>query len=60
MSFKILIVNLLDLNHLSTFSNSRFMSFIILLYEVPSMNTLVSSANSIENNKSDDLEKSLI
>ena len=32
----------------------------ILLYAVPSMNTLVSSANSIENNKSDDLEKSLI
>ena len=36
------------------------MSFMILLYAVPSMNTLVSSANSIENNKSDDLEKSLI
>ena len=37
-----------------------FMSFMILLYEVPSMNTLVSSSNSIENSKSDDLEKSLI
>ena len=36
------------------------MSFMILLYAVSSMNTLVSSANSIENNKSDDLEKSLI
>ena len=57
---KILIVNLLDFSHWSTFSNSRFMSFMILLYAVPSMNTLVSSANSIENNKSDDLEKSLI
>ena len=58
--FKILIVNLLDFSHFFTFSNSRFMSFMILLYAVPSMNTLVSSANSIENNKSDDLEKSLI
>ena len=28
-------------------------------YECPSINTLVSSANKIENNKSDDLEKSL-
>ena len=28
-------------------------------YEYPSINTLVSSANKIENNKSDDLEKSL-
>ena len=36
------------------------MSFTILLYAVPSMNTLVSSANSIENNKADDLENSLI
>ena len=35
------------------------MSFMILIYAVPSMNTLVSFANSIENNKSDDLEKSL-
>ena len=26
-------------------------------YECPSINTLVSSANKIENNKSDDLEK---
>ena len=56
----ILIVNLLDFGHLLTFSNSRFMSFMILLYAGPSMNTLVSSANSIENNKSDDLEKLLI
>ena len=48
------------LRHLSTFSNSLFMSFMILLYAVPSMNTLVSSANSIENSKSDYLEKSLI
>ena len=29
------------------------------VYECPSINTLVSSANKIENNKSDDLEKSL-
>ena len=28
-------------------------------YECPSIYTLVSSANKIENNKSDDLEKSL-
>ena len=49
-----------DLSQVSTFSNSLFMSFMILLYAVPSMNTLVSSANSIETNKSDDLEKSLI
>ena len=41
-------------------SNSLFMSVMILLYAVPSMNTLVSSANSIEKNKSDALEKSLI
>ena len=57
---KILIVNLLDFSHLSTFSNSRFMSFMMLLYAVPSMNTFVPSANSIENNKADDLEKSLM
>ena len=31
-----------------------------ILFAVPSINTHVSSANSIENNKSDDLEKSLI
>ena len=49
-----------DLSHVSTFSNYLFLSFKILLYAVPSMNTLVSSANSIENSKSDDLEKSLI
>ena len=60
VSKKILRVNLFDLSHASTFSNSLFMSFMILLYAVPSMNTLVSSANSIENSKSDDLEKSLI
>ena len=36
------------------------MSFMILLYEVPSIYTLVSSANSIANSKSYDLEKSLI
>ena len=32
----------------------------ILLYVVPSINTLVSTSNSIENNKSDALEKSSI
>ena len=31
----------------------------ISAYECPSINTLVSSANKIENNKSDDLAKSL-
>ena len=30
----------------------------ISVYECPSINTLVSSANKIENNNSDDLEKS--
>ena len=58
--FLIFRVNLFDLSHLSTFSNSQFMSFMILLYAVPSMNTLMSSANSIENSKSYELEKSLI
>ena len=57
---KILRVNLFDLSHVSTFSKSLFMSFMILLYAFPLMKTLVSSANSIENSKSDDLEKSLI
>ena len=56
MYFLMLTDNLFDLSHLATFSNSVFMSFMILLYAVPSMNTLVSSANSIENNKSDALE----
>ena len=55
-----LTVNLFDLSHLSTFTNSIFMSFMILLYAVPSMNTLVSSANNMENNRSDALEKSCI
>ena len=43
-----LTVNLFDLSDLSTFTNSVFMSFITLLYAVPSMNTLVSSANNME------------
>ena len=55
-----LTVNLFDLSHLSTFTNSIFMSFMILLYVVPSMNTLVSSANNMENNRSDALEKSFM
>ena len=50
--------NLFDLSHLSNFTKSVFMSFMIQLYAVPSMNTLVSSANSMQNNKSDPLEKS--
>ena len=32
----------------------------IQLYAVPSMNTLVSSANNMENNRSDALEKSFM
>ena len=55
-----LTVNLFDLSHLSTFTNSIFMSFMILLYAVHSMNTLVSSANNMENNRSDALEKSFM
>ena len=55
-----LTVNLFDLSNLSTFTNSIFMSFMILLNAVPSMNTLVSSANNMENNRSDALEKSFM
>ena len=55
-----LTVNLFDLSHLSTFTNSVFMSFMILLYAVPSINTLVSSAINMENNRSDALEKSFM
>ena len=36
------------------------MSLMILLYAVPSMNTLVSFENSIETNQSDALEKALL
>ena len=42
-----------------TFSSSLFRILMTSAYECPLINTLVLSANKIENNKSDDLEKSL-
>ena len=55
-----LIDNLLALSHSVNLANSQFNVVIIVLIFVPSIRTLVSSANSIENKFSDTLAKSLI
>ena len=54
------IVNLLVLSHILIRSNSLFTISITLSEVVPSMKTLVSSANKIENRISELLEKSFI
>ena len=51
--------SLFTINKPETFSSSLFRILITSAYECPLINTLVSSANKIENNTSDDLEKSL-
>ena len=56
--FLVFIVNLFALSHILTFSNSVFKILDIFSKCVPSMKTDVSSANNIENSRSDDLEKS--
>ena len=50
-------VSLFAISQSETFSNSLFIISTTSPYECPSINTLVSSANKIENNKSDDLAK---
>ena len=50
--------NLLACNHLSTLHNSSFSVSINSQYSCPSINTVVSSANKIENSKSEAREKS--
>ena len=52
-------VSLFAISQSKSFSSSLFIFSITSAYECPSINTLVSSANKIENNKSDDLAKSL-
>ena len=52
-------VSLFAMSQSETFSSSLFRISMTSAYECPSINTLVSPANKIENNKSDDLEKSL-
>ena len=52
-------VSLFAISQSETFSSSLLIISITSAYECPSINTLVSSANKIENNKSDDLAKSL-
>ena len=54
------IVNLFALSHILTFSNSVFKILDIFSKFGPSMKTDVSSANNIENSRSDDLEKSFM
>ena len=58
--FLVFIVNLFALSHISIFSNSVFNILDIFSKCVPSMKTDVSSANNIENRRSDDLEKSFM
>ena len=60
VSFLRIIVNLLALSHILTFSNSVFKIIDIFSKFVPSMRTDVASANNIENSRSDDLEKSFM
>ena len=52
-------VSLFAISQSETFSSSLLIISITSAYECPSINTLVLSANKIENNKSDDLAKSL-
>ena len=52
-------VSLFAISQSKTFSSSLFRISMTSVYECPSINTLVSSANKIESNKSDELEKSL-
>ena len=52
-------VNLLACSHLSTLHNSSFRVSIYFRYSCLSINTVVSSANKIENSKSEAREKSL-
>ena len=52
-------VSLFAISQSETFSSSLFIISTTSAYECPSINTLVLSANKIENNKSDDLAKSL-
>ena len=55
-----LIDNLSALSHSVNFANSQFNVAIIVFIFVPSIRTVVSSANSMENKFSDTLAKSLI
>ena len=52
-------VNLLACSHLSTLHNSSFRVSINFRYSCPSINTVVSSANKMENSKSEAREKLL-
>ena len=54
------IVNLFALSHILTFSYYVFKNLDIFSKFVPSMKTDVSSANNIDNSRSDDLEKSFM
>ena len=60
VSFLRLTVSLFALSHVLTFSSSKFKMCVILSKCVPSMKTLVSSANKIEKSRSEHLEKSFI
>ena len=52
-------VSLFAKSQSGTFRSSVLRISMTSAYQCPSINTLVSSANKIKNNKSDDLEKSL-